>query len=121
MNHDPAAVRQTLDQMRQGLAAFYEQIAATIDHLGSTDPQAAFELATQHALALRDLHDQEEGRASRLRARQAVRIREKEALSLAALADRIGVSKSRADQLVNLAKTTVGEASPTEEPVEASP
>jgi DNA-binding transcriptional regulator YiaG len=114
MNTDPAATQRTLHQMRQGLAAFYAQIAETIDRLGERDPGAAFTLASQHQAALRDLHDQEENRASRLRARQAARIRDKEALSLAGLADRIGVSKSRADQLVNLAKAP-------QEQVEATP
>jgi DNA-binding transcriptional regulator YiaG len=117
MSTDQAATRRTLEQMREGLAAFYAQVAATIDRLGESDPQAAFTLATAHQLALRDLHDQEETRASRLRARQAMRIREREALSLAGLADRIGVSKSRAEQLVNLARPPA----PAPEPEEATP
>ena len=115
MNYDQAArTRRSLVGMRAGLAAFYTQVAATIDQLGESDPQAAFTLASEHQDALRSLHDQEENRASRLRARQAARIRDKEALSLAGLADRIGVSKSRADQLVNLAKQR-------QEQVEATP
>ncbi len=114
MSTDQAATRQNLDRMHQGLAAFYEQVAATIDRLGERDPLAAFELATIHQAVLRRFHGQEEARTSRLRARQAARIRDREALSLAGLADRIGVSKSRADQLVNLAKAP-------QEQVEASP
>jgi hypothetical protein len=116
MSTDQAATRRTLAHARAGIVAFYTQVAATIDQLGESDPQAAFTLASEHQEALRTLHGQEEARASRLRARQAARIREKEKLSLAALADRIGVSKSRADQLVNLAK-----APQEQEHVEAAP
>jgi hypothetical protein len=104
MTTDQAALKQRQHQVREGIAGFFASIAEEIDHLGESDPQAAFDLATEHQQALRALHGQEEARASRLRARQAARIRDKEALSLAGLADRIGVSKSRADQLVNLAK-----------------
>jgi hypothetical protein len=117
MSTDQAATRRTLEQMREGLSGFYAAIAAGIDRLGETDPQAAFEFASEHQAALRALHGQEEARASRLRARQAARIREREALSLAGLADRIGVSKSRAEQLVNLAKPQVQ----AKEPEEATP
>ena len=41
----------------------------------------------------------------KLRAEQAVRIKDQESLSLAKLADRISVSKARADQLVRDAAT----------------
>jgi DNA-binding transcriptional regulator YiaG len=115
MNHDhgdeAARIRRTLAGMHVGLAAFYQTIADGIDRLGERDPQAAFDLASEHQAALRQFHGQEEARASRLRAAQAMRIRDREALSLSKLADRVGMSKSRAAQLVNLAK----------EPEEATP
>jgi len=100
----PAGVEQALASVREQLVRLYEQAIATIDAI--EDPQVAFEVATEHQAKIRDLHDKEEARASRLRARQAVRIREAEELSLAALADRIGVSKARADQLIRAAKAS---------------
>jgi DNA-binding transcriptional regulator YiaG len=111
MSTDQAAIEQRLHQIREGLTGFYAVIADAIDHLGEGNPEAAFKLASTHQDALRRFHGQEENRAARLRARQAARIRDRDALSLAGLANRIGVSRSRADQLVKAAK----------EPEEATP
>jgi hypothetical protein len=69
------------------------------------EPQRAFESAT----ALREATDSLVGRAAELRARMAGRIWEAEQMSLAVLADRIGVSKSRADQLLRIAKANPAE------------
>lgn len=101
---DPAKVEQELAGIRDQLVRLYEQAEAAIDAI--EDPQAAFEVATGHQAKLRALHDKEEARSRGLRARQAVRIREAEELSLAKLADRIGVSKARADQLIRAAKAS---------------
>jgi DNA-binding transcriptional regulator YiaG len=107
--HTRAAAEAELDQLHQELADLYATALHSIESID--DPLAAFQVASAWQTTIRDLHDLEERRGSALRARQAVRIREAEALSLAKLADRIGVSRSRAEQLVNAAK----------EPEEATP
>jgi DNA-binding transcriptional regulator YiaG len=113
MDHTRGIAEQELQQLHQELVDLYATALASIESVG--DPQAAFEVATAWQQTVRTLHEQQAMKASRLRARQAVRIREAEALSLAGLADRIGVSKARADQLVNAAKA------PQEQEVEATP
>ena len=50
--------------------------------------------------------------ASELRTQAAARIWQAEELSLAALAERIGVSKARADQLIRAARATRKEQQP---------
>ena len=65
-----------------------------------SDAQQAFEDATELADLLRDLAEA----AANLRSRTVRRIWEEEQMSLAALAERIGVSKARAGQLINAAK-----------------
>jgi hypothetical protein len=109
MDHTRAIAEQELHQLHAELVDLYATALASIESV--SDPQAAFEVASAWQNQVRALHEQQAMKASRLRARQAVRIREAEALSLAGLADRIGVSKARADQLVNAAK----------EPEEATP
>jgi hypothetical protein len=87
----------TRRQIRDALAAVdraYRKavnlIDAVPDHQRALDDASALQ---QQIAAYR-------GDAADLRARIARRIWETESLSLAALADRIGVSKARADQLI---------------------
>ena len=63
------------------------------------DAHNAFELATAVTEAARQITIQ----LGQLRALQAARIRDQESLSLAALADRIRVSKTRAVQILEIA------------------
>ena len=96
------AAAQALD----ALMAAYRDAAAAINAI--PDPQRAFEYATQLASMLRDIAQ----RASELRTQTAARIWEAQELSLAALAERIGVSKARADQLIRAAKASRKEQQP---------
>ncbi len=68
---------------------------------GATDGREAFRCATELADAFREAAE----RVRQLRGQAARRTRDQEALTLRALADRIGVSKSRADQLVKEASS----------------
>jgi hypothetical protein len=63
-------------------------------------PQRAFELATELGARLDDAMRAAVGQAAKLRAQMVTRIWKAEELSLAGLANRIGVSKARADQFV---------------------
>lgn len=87
-----AADLATLDR------AFSETVVAV---QGVNDPNLAFECATELVEALRRMYEV----SGELRAEQAARIFDAEKMSLAGLADRIGVSKARAAQLVNTAKS----------------
>jgi hypothetical protein len=80
------------------LSRVYGEAAAAIEAI--PDPQGAFESATKLADTLREVAEA----AADLRARTVARIWEEEKVSLAALAERIGVSKARAGQLVQSAK-----------------
>ena len=60
------------------------------------DPQAKLEAAGRLLDALRSRSDE----AARIRHAEALRIYEEESLSLAQLANRVGISKARADQIV---------------------
>jgi len=62
----------------------------------ATDPQAKLEAAGRLLEALRSRSDE----AARIRHAEALRIYEAESLSLAQLANRVGISKARADQIV---------------------
>lgn len=85
---------------RKALNAVQDAYGEAVSAVGQIpDRQRAFEAAT----TLRDELDRLVGEAATVRARMAHRIWEAEELSLAQLADRIGVSKARADQLVRLA------------------
>jgi DNA-binding transcriptional regulator YiaG len=84
-----------LDAMRR-LVEEYDRAAVAIAEM--TDPQAAFEVATAVADKLRAVAED----AARLRAAQVVRIRDTESMSLARLAEVLGVSKARADQLTRM-------------------
>jgi len=78
----------------------YELVRTAIEAI----PEAT--RAYDAASHLRDVIDDLVGDAARLRARMAYRIAETEQLSLAALANRINVSKTRADQLIRLARSS---------------
>lgn len=95
---DLAGIEHEITALLDRLDRLYEEAAAAID--ATTDPEQAFALATDLADTTRQVHDRIAGRLARLRARQVVRIRDRESLSLAQLAGRISVSKARADQLV---------------------
>jgi len=75
------------------------------------DPHHAFELATEFAGALRALADD----SSDLRATAVGRIWDNEATSLAGLAQKIGVSKARAAQLMQTARSAEEKARPDTE------
>ena len=79
------------------LARVYELAEKAVED--EPDAHRAFELATTVTEAARLLTIQ----LGQLRALQAVRIRDQESLSLAALADRIRVSKTRAVQILEVA------------------
>ena len=67
----------------------------------AASPEAAFKIATDLATVYRETADE----VANLRAREAARIKDSEGLSLAALADRLGISKTRADQLMRVARS----------------
>jgi hypothetical protein len=71
---------------------------------GLPDRQAAFEAATRLAEFLRSLSEE----AFELRPQIAVEILESERLSLTGLAAKIGVSKARANQMVQQTRTRKG-------------
>jgi hypothetical protein len=74
-------------------------------------PESAFKIATDLAAAFREAAEEVAG----FRAREAARVRDSEKLSLGGLADRLGISKTRADQLMRIAKgqqARAGEARP---------
>ena len=79
------------------LARVYELAEKAVED--EPDAHRAFEMATAVTEAARLLTIQ----LGQLRALQAVRIRDQESLSLAALADRIRVSKTRAVQILEVA------------------
>ncbi|SRR6266581_1376710 len=79
------------------LAHAYELAEKTVE--GESDAHRAFEIATALTEAARQITIE----LGQLRALQAERIRDKESLSLAALADRIRVSKTRAVQILEIA------------------
>jgi len=80
------------------LTSDYKAAVAAIESM--SDTQEAVQSATELVQALRTAYDG----ATKLRNQLALRIFETEALSLARLADRISVSKARADQIVRAAK-----------------
>jgi hypothetical protein len=92
------AVRGSIEEIRSA----YLRAAKAIDNAPVS--REAFDLAT----TLRDSLDELQGEAAELRGHAARRIWESEELSLASLADRVGVSKARAAQFVRS-----GERQPT--------
>jgi RecB family exonuclease len=90
---------QAVDAAIEALRRAYADAARAVEAI--PDPHHAFERAS----ALRDVCDDElVGDAATLRALMADRIFKAEELSLQGLADRISVSKSRANQFINQAK-----------------
>lgn len=95
--HEPPPAGETTEEQdfRRAFAAAERSVAAT------PDAEDAFQRATQLVRAADDVV----GEAAALRARMARRLMEDEGMTLSQLAERIGTSKSRADQLVRAART----------------
>ncbi len=89
---------EAVDAALGALNSTYDAAVAAIEALPA--PQRAFERATS---LLKVVDDDLVRGAADLRARMANRIKEAEKLSLAGLAERISVSKGRADQFVRSA------------------
>lgn len=89
-----------LDAVIRRLQAAYEEALALTT--GIDEPQAGFAAATQLAAALQTMLDE----VAEFRALIVSRIYDTKTASLAELADRFGVSKSRADQLVRRGRAT---------------
>lgn len=85
---------QALDAIRSGVNDAARAVRAM------PEPTAAFRAATQLGDCLREATSE----TGQLRADMAARIWRTEELSLAGLADRIGVSKARADQFIRASK-----------------
>ncbi|NUW33845.1 hypothetical protein HTZ77_20760 [Nonomuraea sp. SMC257] len=90
----PAGPDAELSAMRR----IYEDVTLTLQSM--PDLQQAFIQATRLADDLRKMADD----AALTRARVAAQIHDAEALSLAALATKLGISKARADQLLKAAR-----------------
>jgi plasmid maintenance system antidote protein VapI len=87
-----------MDDVAQQFRDLYgAAVAATQEE---TDPQCAYVRAKD----LRDLLDELVGDAAGLRAQMALRMMREQGLSTAQLAERLGVSKARAGQLVAAAR-----------------
>jgi DNA-binding transcriptional regulator YiaG len=98
--HSPISerVKAALDELRRA----YQQAADAIT--AADDAEAAFQGASELAEVMRQGADA----AARLRAQMVRRIWESEQLSLAVLANRIGVSKARAAQIIDTTKEETG-------------
>ena len=95
MEHHPE-----LPQVSEALSALaHAHELAEKAVVGESDAHRAFELATELTEVARQITIQ----LGQLRALQAARIRDQESLSLAALAGRIRVSKTRAAQILEIA------------------
>ena len=89
------------------VAALLKSAEATLVAIAALgDPQERLEAYSRLAEELRMVSD----RAARHRGEEVLRIKDAEALSLAALAGRVGISKARADQLVRAARKGGGDA-----------
>ena len=89
------------------VAALLKSAEATLDSIAALgDPQERLEAYSRLAEELRMVSDM----AARHRGEEVLRIKDAEALSLAALAGRVGISKARADQLVRAARKGGGDA-----------
>lgn len=85
-------------EARESLTTARRSAETAIGHAGSRED--AFAVASELAEAYREAADE----MASYRAREAARLRDDEGLSLAGLAERLGISKTRADQLIRLAK-----------------
>ncbi|MEV4473262.1 hypothetical protein [Nonomuraea sp. NPDC049504] len=72
----------------------FDQMDTQLESMSDFDE--AYEIATRLAVAMRTIAD----RAAMARAKSAAKISESEQLSLQGLADKLGISKSRAAQLL---------------------
>lgn len=102
----PQVVEDAEPLRRPGIRPHVDALHAALDQATAvvrrnSDEKQAFEDATELARVLRELADA----GADLRAETAARIHKAGELSLAGLAERIGVSKSRADQLLKSAKS----------------
>jgi plasmid maintenance system antidote protein VapI len=88
--------------VRAGLREAYEIAASLVQQ--EPDAEAAFRLATE----LRQTADDIVSDAATLRALMAHRLMTAEGMSLAQLAERLGTSKARADQLIRAARGAQG-------------
>jgi len=103
---DLADLEREITALLDRLDRLYEEAEAAIDNIA--DPDRAFRRATEFADQARDVQTRIASRFHKLRVRQVVRIKQAEDLSLQKLADRISVSKARADQLVRDAASKEG-------------
>ena len=87
--------------MSADLDAVRHAIREAVTSLDTQAPRQAFEDAS----ALVELLTAEAIAAGKVRAGIAAQLRDKEQLSLAGLAEVLGISKARADQLVRLARS----------------
>jgi hypothetical protein len=92
------APEQALHAALSNLSQVYEDALAAVRRI--SDPQRAVAAATELATLLRTKSED----ASEVRNALAYRIWKAEELSLSVLAQRIGVSKARADQIIKAAK-----------------
>jgi hypothetical protein len=95
---DDAAAARELRQVVRALVRNYDRATAAV--LALADPQTRYDSASEVRELLRKMHDA----FADIRTDAAAAIWESEKLSLAGLAQRIGVSKSRADEIVRAAK-----------------
>jgi hypothetical protein len=96
--------RRTRPGRPGALRATYTEAAIAVE--AEASPETAFRLATQ----LRAEADGIVRDAAILRARMADRLLRAEGMSLAQLAERLGTSKARADQLIRTARSADDEA-----------
>lgn len=94
----PDAAEQAAEDALADLAAALQKADAAIRAI--PNPGAAFAIARRFVQMCREAV----APAAAVHAHAASRIHQAEALSLAGLADRIGVSKARADQLIKAAR-----------------
>jgi hypothetical protein len=95
--------QQTADEALTTLRGAYDKTVTVIQAI--PDSRQAFQEATELARVLGEWSKQ----AAKLRAAAAVRIAEDEQLSLAGLANRLSVSRSRAQQLMESGRAGKGD------------
>jgi predicted XRE-type DNA-binding protein len=101
--------RQTSRVVRDAIRALTRAYSRIVEHIdATTDHQQAFRDATEASEALRKMYDH----ITAIRANTVLQIKEAEQLSLARLATQIGVSKSRANEIIRTAKAARKAESP---------